>query len=80
MKINAGQKAAMKKLGDNYNLNTAPAIDVPKKVGYTIKGPYGIISRSTKGIDNPRQLLAIDTRELRRVYDDIPKFFFKRTY
>jgi hypothetical protein len=44
MKINAGQKATMKKLGDNYDLNTAPAIDVPK-VGYTIKGPYGIIKK-----------------------------------
>ena len=52
----------MKKLVDNYNLNTAPAINVPK-VGHTIKGPNGI---------NPRQLLARDIRELRRVYDDIP--------
>lgn len=46
----------MKKLVDNYDLNTAPAINVPK-VGHTIKGPNGIVSRSTKGIDNPRQLL-----------------------
>ncbi|MEK3996193.1 LXG domain-containing protein [Psychrobacillus sp. FSL K6-2365] len=67
----AGQKAAMKKLVDDYDLNTAPAINVPK-VGHTIKGPNGIVSRSTKGIDNPRQLLARDIRELRRVYDDIP--------
>lgn len=67
----AGQKAAMKKLVDNYDLNTAPAINVPK-VGHTIKGPNGIVSRSTKGIDNPRQLLARDIWELRRVYDDIP--------
>ncbi|QNF29985.1 ribonuclease YeeF family protein [Metabacillus elymi] len=66
----AGQKAAMKKLVDNYDPNTAPAINVPK-VGHTIKGPNGIVSRSTKGIENPRQLLARDIIELRRVYDDI---------
>ncbi|GAA0306094.1 hypothetical protein GCM10008924_24600 [Gracilibacillus halotolerans] len=72
----AGQKAAMKKLVDNYDLNTAPAINVPK-VGHTIKGPNGIVSRSTKGIDNPRQLLARDIRELRRVYDDIPNSALK---
>ncbi|WP_415579421.1 hypothetical protein [Filibacter tadaridae] len=35
--------------------------------------PMGqLVSRSTKRIDNPRQLLARDIRELRRVYDDIP--------
>lgn len=67
----AGQKAVMKKLVDNYDPYTAPAINVPK-VGHTIKGPNGIISRSTKGIENPRQLLARDIIELRRVYDDIP--------
>ncbi|WP_284140769.1 MULTISPECIES: hypothetical protein [unclassified Virgibacillus] len=72
----AGQKAATKKLVDNYDLNTAPAINVPK-VGHTIKGPNGIVSRSTKGIDNPRQLLARDIRELRRVYDDIPNSALK---
>ncbi|URM33141.1 LXG domain-containing protein [Cytobacillus firmus] len=71
-----GQKAAMKKLVDNYDLNTAPAINVPK-VGHTIKGPNGIVSRSTKGIDTPRQLLARDIRELRRVYDDIPNSTLK---
>ncbi|MCM3491190.1 hypothetical protein M3689_17965 [Alkalihalophilus marmarensis] len=72
----AGQKTAMKKLVDNYDLNTAPAINVPK-VGHTIKGPNGIVSRSTKGIDNPRELLARDIRELRRVYDDIPNSALK---
>ncbi|WP_185790780.1 ribonuclease YeeF family protein [Bhargavaea beijingensis] len=71
-----GQKAAMKKLVDNYDLNTAPAINVPK-VGHTIKGPNGIVSRSTKGIDNPRQLLARDIMELRRVYDDMPNSALK---
>ncbi|QGM32592.1 hypothetical protein GI482_09380 [Bacillus sp. N3536] len=72
----AGQKAAMKKLVDNYDLNTGPAINVPK-VGHTIKEPNGIVSRSTKGIDNPRQLLARDISELRRVYDDIPNSALK---
>lgn len=60
----------MKKLVDNYDLNTAPAINFPK-IGHTTKGPNGIVSRSTKGIENPRQLLARDIMELRRVYDDI---------
>ncbi|WP_234969357.1 hypothetical protein [Bacillus massilinigeriensis] len=72
----AGQKAVMKKLVNNYNPDTAPAINVPK-VGHTIKGPNGIVSRSTKGIENPRQLLARDIMELRRVYDDIPNSALK---
>lgn len=42
-----GQKALMKDFVENYDLNTAPAINVPK-VGHTIKGPNGIVSRSTK--------------------------------
>lgn len=44
---------------DNYDSKTASAINVPK-VGHTISGPNGIVSRSTKGIDNARQLLARD--------------------
>ncbi|MFC4619760.1 hypothetical protein ACFO4N_13685 [Camelliibacillus cellulosilyticus] len=71
-----GQKAVMKDFVENYDLNTAPAINVPK-VGHTIKGPNGIVSRSTKGIENPRQLLARDIMELRRVYDDIPNSALK---
>ncbi|WML37904.1 RHS repeat-associated core domain-containing protein [Neobacillus sp. OS1-2] len=71
-----GQKAIMKDFVENYDLNTAPAINVPK-VGHTIKGPNGIVSRSTKGIENPRQLLARDIMELRRVYDDIPNSALK---
>ena len=67
----AGQKAAMKKLVDGYDPMTAPAINVPK-VGHTIKGENGIVSRSTKGITSARQLLARDIGELRRVYPDIP--------
>ena len=44
---------------DNYDSKTAPAINV-SKVDHTISGPNGIVSRSTKGIDNARQLLARD--------------------
>jgi len=66
-----GQKSAMKNLVDNYNPNTAPAINVPK-VGHTISGPNGVVSRSTQGIDSARQLLARDISELRRIYPDIP--------
>jgi len=71
-----GQKAAMKNLVDNYDPKTAPAINVPK-VGHTISGPNGIVSRSTKGIDNARQLLARDLFELKRVYPDIPNSAYR---
>ncbi|TLS78993.1 hypothetical protein FD720_12230 [Photobacterium damselae subsp. damselae] len=67
----AGQKAAMRKLVDGYDPKTGPSILVPK-VGHTIKGPNGIVSRSTKGIDSVRDLLARDVKELRRVYPDLP--------
>jgi len=67
----AGQKSVMKKLVDGYDPATAPTILVPK-VGHTIKGPNGIVSRSAKGMDSPRKLLARDIRELRRVYPDVP--------
>ena len=66
----------MKDFVENYDLNTAPAINVPK-VGHTIKGPNGVVSRSNKGIENPRQLLARDIMELRRVYNDIPNSALK---
>ena len=66
-----GQKVAMKKLVDGYDPMTAPAINVPK-IGHTIKGDNGIVSRNTKGITSARQLLARDIKELRRVYPDIP--------
>ena len=71
-----GQKAVMKKLVENYDLETAPAINVPK-VGHTISGPNGIVSRNTQGIDNARQLLARDLFELKRVYPDIPNSVYK---
>jgi hypothetical protein len=71
-----GQKALMKDLVKNYDINTAPAINVPK-VGHTRRGPNGIVSRNTEGIDNARQLLARDIKELRRVYGDIPNSALK---
>ncbi|WP_425449870.1 hypothetical protein, partial [Dethiothermospora halolimnae] len=68
----AGQKAAMKKLVEGYDSMTAPAINVPR-IGHTKRHPVrGIVSRSTKGITNARQLLTRDIMELRRVYPDIP--------
>ncbi len=68
-----GQKAIMKKFVTGYDELTAPAINVPK-LGHTIRHPErGIVSRSTKGITNARQLLARDLFELKRVYPDIPK-------
>jgi len=54
-----------------YNPATAPAILVPK-VGHTIRGPNGVVSRSTEGFTSARDLIARDIRELRRVYPDIP--------
>ncbi|WLC72246.1 hypothetical protein KTC96_09815 [Clostridium estertheticum] len=72
----AGQKAVMKKLVKDYESMTAPAINVPK-LGHTISGPNGIVSRSTKGITDTRQLLARDLFELKRVYPDIPNSTFK---
>ena len=71
-----GQKAIMKNLVENYNPKTAPAINVPK-VGHTISGPNGIVSRSTQGIDSARQLLERDLFELKRVYPDIPNFAYQ---
>lgn len=71
-----GQKAAMKSLVENYNPKIAPAINVPK-VGHTISGPNGIVSRSTKGIGSARQLLARDLFELKRVYPDIPNSTYR---
>jgi Pretoxin HINT domain len=72
----AGQKAAMKNLVEGYDPMTGPAINVPK-IGHTIKGPNGIVSRSTKGITDARQLLARDLFELKRVYPDIPNSKFR---
>ncbi|MDY5575935.1 MAG: hypothetical protein SPF70_00435 [Lachnospiraceae bacterium] len=57
-----GQKAIMKNLVENYNPKTAPAINVPK-VGHTISGPNGIVSRSTQGIDSARQQKVIESAD-----------------
>ena len=66
------QKAIMKKLDPNYDPNTAPAIKVPKQ-GHTLRGPAGVVSRSTKGITSVQQLIDRDISELLRVYPDIPQ-------
>jgi hypothetical protein len=66
-----GQKRVMRDFVSNYDLESAPAILV-HKVGHTIKGPYGIVSRNTTGFENARQVVARDIKELRRVYPDIP--------
>ena len=66
-----GQQAAMKKLVPGYDPATAPTILVPK-VGHTIRGPNGIVSRSLDGLDTARSVIARDINELRRVYPDIP--------
>jgi hypothetical protein len=50
-----------------YNLKTAPSVLIPE-VGHTIRGVNGIVSQSTTGITNGRQLLAREIFELRRVY------------
>jgi hypothetical protein len=73
----AGQKALMKRFIDDYNIRTGPSILVPK-VGHTIRGPNGIVSRSTTGIMNARQLLARDIFELRRVYHNVPNSSLNR--
>ena len=72
----AGQKALMKKLVANYDPQTAPAINVPK-VGHTILGTNGIVSRRTRDIVDARQLLARDLFELKRVYPDIPNSAYR---
>ncbi|AKK73616.1 hypothetical protein OK18_14315 [Chryseobacterium gallinarum] len=62
-----GQSAIMKRFIAGYEHNTAPTILVPA-VGHRFLGPNGIVSRSTKGFTNARQVLARDIFELRRVY------------
>lgn len=62
-----GQSAIMKKLVSGYDHKTAPTILVPK-LGHTVG--TGVVSRSTSGFTNARQVLARDIFELRRVYGD----------
>ena len=59
----------MEKMVSNYDSQTAPAISVPR-MGHTVG--KGVVARKSKGFMNPRQLIARDIRELRRVYPDIP--------
>ena len=66
-----GQQALMKRYVPGYDPEVAPAILVPK-VGHTIRGPQGIVSRSTSGISSARQAVARDIFELRRVYPGVP--------
>lgn len=66
-----GQKALLVDLIPGYNPLTGPSILVPK-VGHTIRGPNGIVSRSVEGLTTPRSVVARDILELRRVYPDIP--------
>jgi RHS repeat-associated protein len=66
-----GQQAIARKLIPGYNPETAPAILVPR-VGHTIRGPRGIVNRSTKGISNTQDLMSRDSSELQRVYPDLP--------
>lgn len=66
-----GQKALIKEFIPDYYAMTAPAILVPR-IGHAIKGPSGIFSRGVDGLKSPRDVLARDVRELRRVYPDIP--------
>ncbi len=63
-----GQRALMKQFVPNYDPETAPAILVPR-FGHT-RGE-GVVSRTTAGFTNARQVLARDIMELRRVYPDI---------
>lgn len=67
----------MRKVAQSYDELDAPAILVPK-VGHTIRGPRGIVSRSGDGLNNPRDVFARDIRELRRVYSDVPNERLKR--
>ena len=52
-----GQKALMKKLIPNYDPATAPSILVPR-AGHPVGGETGVVSRSMKGFDNARTVIA----------------------
>ena len=72
-----GQAAVMKKLVENFNYDTAPAITVPA-IGHRFSSNVGIVSRAVDDSLNVRQLIARDIRELRRVYPDIPNSALKQ--
>ncbi len=62
----------MKRMVEGYDPLTAPSILVPK-IGHTIrKGDLGVVSRGVKGLEAPRDVIARDIKELRRVYPEIP--------
>jgi len=64
-----GQKTVMKKFIPDYDPKTAPAILVPR-IGHT-RGE-NVLDRNIFGHANPRDVIARDIKELRRVYPDIP--------
>jgi RHS repeat-associated protein len=66
-----GQKAVMGRLIPGYDPATAPAILVPK-LGHTRVGPTGRLSTVTEGFTNPRDVIARDIWEMRRVYPEVP--------
>lgn len=67
-----GQQAALKRMIPEYDSAKAPAILIPAQ-GHTERLPgVGVVSRSTQGLETPRDVVARDIRELRRVYPDIP--------
>ena len=72
-----GQKAQMSEFVAGYNAATAPAIVVPS-VGHTVRGPRGVVARSTGGLSSGRDVLARDIRELRRVFPDVPNSQLQR--
>ena len=67
-----GQSALMKKMVPDYDHATAPAILVPLEGHTKRKGVLGVVSRNTgKGAPTtPRDVLARDLKEMRRVYQD----------
>ena len=67
-----GQAAVMKRLVNNYNYNYSPTISVPAKGHVRLNDNKVRVSTNTSGFTNPRDLIARDIRELRRVYPDIP--------
>ena len=73
-----GQKARMKDLVANYDIEEAPAILVHKEGHNYRRGDKGVVSTSKinpntkKPFASVRELLARDIRELRRVYPEIP--------
>ncbi len=72
----------MKKFIPDYDPKTAPTILV-SKFGHTSNRPglppkQGRVSTQTEGINNARDLVARDIRELRRVYPEAPNAQLKR--